>query len=100
QRRNAVPTQLQVIVQSTSDQVKVGIVEPWDCSTLIQIDDSGSIAAERHHLQIGSNSEKLAVTNGNSLDDRPLFILRSDFAVVGNDICGLVTHDFYSSARS
>ena len=33
---------------------------------------------------IGSDSEKLAIENGNSFDDLPLLILRSNYSVVDN----------------
>ena len=36
--------------------------------------------------------EPAAVENGNGLGDRALLVLRSNFAVAGDEICGLVVH--------
>src|SRR5712671_344027 len=92
ERRYAIPAKFEIVVEPAANQVSMRIIQAWDGGPFVQIDELGLLAAPRHHLTIGSNGEKLAVENGNGLGDRPLFVLRSDFAVPGNEICGLVAH--------
>src|SRR6266478_5421784 len=84
ERRYTIPAKFEIVVEPAANQVSMRIIQAWDGAPSVQIDELGLLATVCHYLAIGSNGEKLAVENGSGLDDRPLLVLRGDFAVVGD----------------
>src|SRR6266852_5751196 len=74
ERRHAIPAKFEIVVEPAANQVSMRIIQAWNGGPLVQIDELGPLATPPHRLAIGSNSEKLAVTNGNGLDNRPLLV--------------------------
>src|SRR5260370_12381270 len=92
ERRNAIPTEFEVVVETPADQVHMRVVEAGDHGPLVEVDHLGSFTAKSHHLAIGSNTDEFAVPNGDSLNDRPAVVLGSDLTVIENQIRAIVCH--------
>src|SRR4029077_204923 len=92
QRRHAVPPELQIVIKTTTNQVKVRVVQSRNHGSLVQVDQFGSIAVESHYFGIVSDCEELAVANRDRLDYGTVIILCRNLTVVKNQVCGLLIH--------
>lgn len=66
QRRYALPTQLQIEVQSASNQMEVGVVESGNRSAFFQINDLSGAASRGHDFFITANRDKFSVLDSHS----------------------------------
>ena len=58
--RNPIPTQLEVVVQATPDDVNMRVVQPGDNRAAASLDDGRPCVARRHDLVVRADGEEAA----------------------------------------
>lgn len=87
-RRHAFPAQLQVVVQATTDQVQVRVVQARDDRTLLEVDDLRGGALVGHGFGVVAHGDETAILDGDGGRGGLFTINGVQFAVEQNQIGG------------
>ncbi|MNI64104.1 hypothetical protein D3C73_1195230 [compost metagenome] len=70
QGRHTFPAQFQVVVQATTDQVQVRVVEPGNHTAALEVDHLGVRATQGHGLGITAHRDKATVADRHRTGER------------------------------
>ncbi len=86
QRRHALPTQLEVVVEAATDQVQVRVVEPGDHRAPLQVDHFCGAATQGHGLGIAAYGDESALLDRHGGGRGFFAVDRMQTAVMQNQI--------------
>jgi hypothetical protein len=84
--RHAFPAQFQVVVQATTDEVQVRVIQAGDDGASAQVDDLGGGLLQTHHVGGAADFNEFAAADGDGLGDGVLLVDGVELAVQQNQV--------------